>query len=56
MPTIVTDAMMADPSYQLGNTLAGKWADNRVANWVNNALEMLGFAKNPLKDCSAIIR
>ena len=53
MPTIVTDAMMADPSYQLGNTLAGKWADNRVANWVNNALEMLGFAKNPLKDLDA---
>ena len=53
MPTIVTDAMMADPSYQLGNTLTGKWADNRVANWVNNTLEMLGIAKNPLKDLDA---
>ena len=45
MPSVINKALYENPDMKLNTNPYGWWADNRFADWVNNAFKKLGLAK-----------
>ena len=45
MPTIISDSMYSNPDLKINASPFGWWADNRMADWVNNTMDKLGISE-----------